>query len=120
MNKSILGVVHESAKDLHDADLISNQTMREFDALCLPPVIQFSAEQIQQIRLRSGVSQAVFAAYLNTSADTVRKWEARGRTCKHPNSTAMKLLNMVNQHGIDVLGAKSMKILRQSKKGQRN
>ena len=120
MNKSILDVAHESAKDLHDADLLNNQTMREFDALCLPPVIQFSAEQIQQIRLRSGVSQAVFAAYLNTSADTVRKWEARGRSCKHPNSTAMKLLNMIHQHGIEILGATSMKIMQQNKRRQRN
>ena len=38
MDKSILDVVHESAKDLHDAGVMDEVTMREFDALCLPPV----------------------------------------------------------------------------------
>lgn len=37
MDKSILDVVHDSAKDLHDAELISPRLMREFDALCLQP-----------------------------------------------------------------------------------
>ena len=36
MSKSILDMVHESAKDLHDAGLMKDVTMREFDALCLP------------------------------------------------------------------------------------
>jgi putative transcriptional regulator len=38
MKKSILEVVHESAKGLHDTDVMNEVTMREFDAMCLPPV----------------------------------------------------------------------------------
>ena len=104
MDKSILEVVHESAKDLHDAELLSPRTMREFDALCLPPVEEFGPVQIKKIRTSNGVSQAVFAAYMNTSVATVRKWEAHGETRRNPNGTAMKLLNMVKQHGIEILG----------------
>ena len=38
MDKSILDMVHDSAKDLHAAGVMKETTLREFDALCLPPV----------------------------------------------------------------------------------
>ena len=31
-------MVHDSAKDLHAAGVMKETTLREFDALCLPPV----------------------------------------------------------------------------------
>lgn len=105
MDKSVLEVIHESAKDLHDASLLSPVTMREFDALCLPPVEEYSPAQIRKIRTHNRVSQAVFAAYMNTSVATIRKWEAQGETHKRPNGAAMKLLNMVDEHGIGILGS---------------
>jgi len=37
MNKSILDTVHESAKALHDAGVMNDVTLRQFDTLCLPP-----------------------------------------------------------------------------------
>ncbi|RLA14336.1 MAG: transcriptional regulator, partial [Gammaproteobacteria bacterium] len=37
MDKSILEVVHGSAKDLNEAGTMKETTLREFDALCLPP-----------------------------------------------------------------------------------
>jgi putative transcriptional regulator len=71
--------------------------MREFDALCLQPVRTLSAAQIKRLR----VSQAVFAAYLNTSPSTVQKWE-RGE--KKPDGPSLKLLNLVERKGLEVLG----------------
>ena len=100
MSKSILDVVHEGARDLHEVDLIEDVTMREFDALCLPPVKVFSARQIKRIREQNKASQAVFAAYLNISKSTVQKWE-QGQ--KSPNGPSLKLLNMVEQKGLEVL-----------------
>jgi putative transcriptional regulator len=100
MADTILSVVHETAQGLHDAGLMDAKTMREFDALCLPPVKVYSAEQIKRIRLRNRASQAVFAAYLNTSPSTVQKWE-RGQ--KKPNGPSLKLLNLVDQKGLEVL-----------------
>ena len=64
---SILSVVHETAKGLRNADIMDEMTMREFDALCLPPVKTYQPQEIRQIRLRYRVSQAVFATYLNVS-----------------------------------------------------
>ena len=39
MGKSILEVIHESAKNLHEAGLADAQTMQEFDAMCLTSVV---------------------------------------------------------------------------------
>jgi putative transcriptional regulator len=104
MDKSILETVHESAKDMLDIDLLDKQTMREFDALCLPEVTTYTARQIKQIRMRNKISQPVFAMYLNTGVETVRKWEAEGKTNKRPSGAAMKLINMVALSGIGILG----------------
>ena len=104
MDKSILETVHESVQDLHDIGLVDKQTMREFDSLCLPKVKQYTSAQIKEIRLHNKASQAVFAAYLNTGVETVRKWEASGKTRKRPNGAAMKLISMIEKHGIDILG----------------
>ena len=100
MNKSILDVVHDSAKDLEEAGLVNEMTMREFDALCLPPVKKYTATQIKRIRIRNRASQAVFAAYLNTSPSTVQKWE---QGTKSPNGPSLKLLDLVDRKGIEVL-----------------
>lgn len=100
MDKSILDVVHEGARELNNAGVMSDTTMREFDALCLPPITEFSAEQIKKIRAKNKASQGVFAAYLNTSKSTVQKWE---QGLKKPNGPSLKLLNLVAQKGLEVL-----------------
>jgi putative transcriptional regulator len=99
-NKSILESVHESAADLHQVGLMNDMTMREFDALCLPPVKVFSALEIRDIRLKTRASQGVFAMYLNTSKSTVQKWE---QGAKKPYGPSLKLLNIVHQKGLEVL-----------------
>jgi len=100
MAKKILNVVHETAKGLHKAGAMDTRTMREFDALCLPPVKEYSARQIKRIREQNKASQAVFAAYLNTSPSTVQKWE-QGQ--KKPNGPSLKLLNLVAERGLEAL-----------------
>lgn len=100
MAKSILDTVHDGAKDLHKAGIMKDVTLREFDALCLPPVKELSPVQIKRIRTRNKASQGVFAAYLNTNVSTVQKWE---QGVKHPNGISLKLLNIVDQKGLEVL-----------------
>ena len=101
MAKKILDAVHDTAKGLHDAGIMDAKTMREFDALCLPPINNLTAGQIKRLRMQNKASQAVFAAYLNTSPSTVQKWE-RGQ--KKPNGPSLKLLNLVQQKGLEALG----------------
>lgn len=100
MNKSILESVHEAAKDLNESGLMNDTTMREFDVLCLVPVKEYSPKQIQGIRKRNKVSQPVFAAYLNTSASTIRQWEQGD---KHPRGISLKILNLVDKNGLGIL-----------------
>jgi putative transcriptional regulator len=100
MDKSILEVVHEDAKELYKAGLMDEITLREFDALCLPPIKKYTAKQIKKLRMKNKASQAVFAAFLNTSKSTVQQWE-QGQ--KKPNGPSLKLLNLVDQKGLAVL-----------------
>jgi putative transcriptional regulator len=100
--KAILESVHKTARGLRDAGLMDTKTMREFDALCLPRVKEYTAAQIKRIRESNKASQAVFAAYLNTSVSTVQKWE-RGE--KKPNGPSLKLLSLVDAKGLQALAA---------------
>ena len=93
----ILEAVHETAQGLHKAGVMDQVTLREFDRLCLPPIAPLEPAQIKQIRETSRVSQAVFAALLNTSLSTVQKWEI-GQ--KRPTGTALKLLHLVQERGL--------------------
>ena len=98
--KPILETVHNAAKGLHKAGVMDRRTLREFDAMCLPPVKTYKARQIKQLRARINVSQGVFAAHLNVSPSTVKQWETGG---KMPSGPSLKLLNLVDKKGLDVL-----------------
>ena len=100
MTDKLLKVMHETAKGLHEAGTLDTMTMREFDALCLPPVKSYTPAQIRRLRTRYKASQAVFAAFLNLSPSTVQKWE-QGQ--KKPNGPSLKLLNLVDVHGLEAL-----------------
>ena len=100
MTSRLLETLRETAQDFADIGLIDAQTMREFDASSLPPVKDYTADEIRRLRLHCRASQAVFAAYLNTSPSTVQKWE---RGDKHPNGPSLKLLNLVERKGLEVL-----------------
>ncbi|MEK7761475.1 MAG: DNA-binding transcriptional regulator [Nitrospirota bacterium] len=93
----ILEAVHSTAKGLHKAGVMDQVTLREFDRLCLAPIEPLEPAQIKKIREASRVSQAVFAALLNTSVSTVQKWEI-GQ--KRPTGTALKLLYLVQERGL--------------------
>ena len=102
MKKTLLEVAHDIATDLYEAGAINAQTMHEFDAKCLPPVKSYTPSQIKRIRLHNKVSQAVFAAYLNTTPSTVRQWE---QGLKKPSGISLKVLNLIDQHGLAYIAA---------------
>ena len=92
--------IHSSAAALLKVGAIDKATMRNFDESCLakPPVI--APDEIKRLRERNKVSQPVFARYLNTSESTVEKWETGA---KKPSGAALKLLSIVQKHGIQIL-----------------
>lgn len=97
---SILAAVHETAKDLARLGLIEKRTMHTYDALCLTPVPSYDAKDIKALRKTYHLSQAVLAAVLNTSASTVRKWEAGE---KNPSGPSLKLLNILERKGLETI-----------------
>jgi putative transcriptional regulator len=96
----ILSEVHETAHGLHGAGLISKRRMGEFEALCHLDVHELSAQDIKVLREKAHVSQAVFAAVLNTSLSTIQKWEAGD---KRPSGPSLKLLNLIERKGIEAV-----------------
>lgn len=96
----ILDDVHETARDLHTAGFIDKRRMREYDALCLKPVTDYSSRKIRALRQRHRISQAVLAAVLNTSLSTVRQWEIGA---KRPSGPSLKLLHLLDRKGLEAL-----------------
>ena len=92
--------IHESALALHGVGAIDKANMRKFDGPCLAKSPSYEALQIKKIRQRANVSQHTFAMYLNTSQSTIQKWESG---TQKPSGMALKLLDIVNKHGIRVL-----------------
>lgn len=96
----VLRTIHETARGLHRIGLIDGKTMREFDASCLTTVKDLSPRQIMLVRRQAGVSQAVFAQYLNVSVATISKWE-QGQ--KKPSGASLKLLTIVQKKGLEAV-----------------
>jgi putative transcriptional regulator len=92
--------IHGAARGLHRAGTIDKATMCEFDASCLAAPAEIAPIHIKRIREQAHVSQPVFARYLNTSESTIQKWEAG---TKRPSGMALKLLAVVEKHGLKVL-----------------
>ncbi|MBF0558744.1 MAG: DNA-binding transcriptional regulator [Nitrospirae bacterium] len=97
---AILQSVHEGMSGLHRIGLVDAKTMRDFDEGCLTTVKNLTPKQIAQVRKRTGVSQAVFAQYLNVSVVAVSKWE-QGE--KKPSGAALKLLTIVQKKGLEAV-----------------
>ena len=92
--------IHSASAGLYSVDAIAQETMRSFDETCISRVSDFQPGEIKALRDQLNVSQPVFARYLNTSVSTVQKWESGA---KRPGGLALKLLNIVQKHGLEVL-----------------
>ncbi len=92
--------IHSSAAALLSVGAIDKATMREFDDACLVTPAPIEPREIKRIRIAQKVSQPVFARYLNTSESTIEKWESGA---KRPSGMALKLLTIVQKHGLSVL-----------------
>jgi putative transcriptional regulator len=93
--------IHDAVAGMHRAGTIDKATMRDFDAAGLTAPPRIEAARIKPLRESDHVSQPVFARYLNTSESTVEKGETGA---KKPSGTALKLLAIVQKHGLQILG----------------
>ena len=92
--------LHETVEGLHRIGLVDRKTMRHFDERCLTAVEELSGGDIATLRKREGVSQMVFARYLNVPVSLVSQWE-RGE--RKPSGAAVKLLSIVKHKGLDAI-----------------
>lgn len=96
----VFEAIHSTVSGMYRAGTIEKATMRRFDESCLSVPPQMGPERIKRIREKQRVSQPVFARYLNTSESTVEKWESG---VKKPSGMALKLLDIVEKHGLKML-----------------
>ena len=99
-NSDALEAIHSSASALFKVGAIDKATMRDFDATCLAAPPTMAPAAIKQLRESNKVSQPVFARYLNISESTIEKWETGA---KKPTGAALKLLAIVQKHGLQIL-----------------
>jgi len=92
--------IHSTVSGMYRSGVINKETMRGFDESCLSVPAPIEPQQIKKLRLKHKVSQPVFARYLNTSESTVEKWESGA---KRPSGMALKLLDIVQKHGLKML-----------------
>lgn len=97
---SAFEAIHSAASGLRGVNAINQETMRQFDASCLTAIDDLQPDEIKSLRNGFNVSQSVFAKYLNTSVSTIQKWEAG---IKRPSGLSLKLLSVVQKHGLKVL-----------------
>ena len=53
----VMADIHAAAQDLRDLNLISKETMAEFDKNCLTPIEPMAPEEIRALRDREAASQ---------------------------------------------------------------
>jgi putative transcriptional regulator len=92
--------IHSAVAGMERAGTIDKATLRDFDETCLAVTPDIAPAAIKQLRESNKVSQPVFARYLNTSESTVEKWETGA---KRPSGAALKLLSIVQKHGLQIL-----------------
>lgn len=59
----------------------------------IPPIREYNNKEIREIRMKSGMTQSVFASYMGVSVKTVEAWEG-GRT--HPTGPVFRLLDILS------------------------
>ncbi len=93
----ILKSMHEDMQALHQTGAVDEVTMRNFDAMCLTAVPEYTAEHIKQVRNKYHVSQSVLAAYLCVTPKAVQRWE---QGTSKPSGATAKLLALAEQKGL--------------------
>jgi putative transcriptional regulator len=97
---NIQDTINDLAHGLYNADIIDKKTLRNLTDINLPVLHEYTGEEIQQLRKEQNLSQSVFAKYLNVSPAMIRSLEQGQR---HAQGAILKLLNIVERHGVNGL-----------------
>ncbi|MBY0334226.1 MAG: helix-turn-helix domain-containing protein [Acetobacteraceae bacterium] len=89
----ILATTHALGAALHRVGAVDAATMRDLDALCLPPRPEYGGAEVRRIRAAARMSQPVFARLLGVEKSAVAQWE---RGAKRPSGPAARLLEVLD------------------------
>jgi len=89
----VLATAHALGAALHRVGAMDATTMRDLDALCLPPRPDYGGAEVQRIRAAARMSQPVFARLLGVDKSAVAQWE---RGAKRPSGPAARLLEVLD------------------------
>lgn len=89
----ILATTHALGAALHQVGAVDTATMRDLDALCLPPRPDYGSAAVRRIRAAARMSQPVFARLLGVDKSAVAQWE---RGAKRPSGPAARLLEVLD------------------------
>ncbi len=98
MKKSVAKSLTSVIDDLYSDGAVDEVTMREIHSLCLPDIQEYSAVRIVELRKKTHLSQAAFAAVVNVSPSTVQKWE---RGVKKPSGSSQRLFDIIERKGLE-------------------
>lgn len=84
---SIMSGLTEAVEDAQSGGKILKRRV-----VTIMPVKSYSAQEIRNIRSRTGMSQRLFAGYMGVSIKTVEAWEAG---TNHPSGSSSRILNMM-------------------------
>lgn len=95
----------EGARALHRLGAVTDQdlektTLRMLGKDAVPKIEPLAPTDIQRLRKKANVSQAVLAAFMNVATHTVSQWESGDR---RPTGAALKLLHIIKREGIKAL-----------------
>lgn len=68
------------------------------------PAPKLSKSRVSAIRKRTGMSQAVFASYLNVPVKTLQSWEQGLRTPKASEARLLQMLDIAPAEFVNMLG----------------
>ena len=95
MRETINEAIASTVSDMLEAGLKVSFTQKELSKMGVKVTpVSFNSNEIQHIRKKLGVSQAVFAKLLNVSLSSVRQWEQGKRT---PTGSTMVLLELLKR-----------------------
>ena len=86
------GLEEAIAFEQGDPDVVSKTIVRK---LKVAPVPDYTPKEIRDIRLKSAMTQTVFAACIGVTKKAVESWEG-GRS--HPDGAARRTLSLMNRN----------------------
>lgn len=89
----VLATAHALGAALNRVGAMDAATMRDLDALCLPPRPEYGSAEVRRIRTAARMSQPVFARLLGVDKSAVAQWE---RGAKRPSGPAARLLEVLD------------------------